>query len=49
MTIYSVTGQQVMSAENKISIDISRLPKGVYLLKLDRENTKTVVKKIIKK
>jgi len=38
-----------MSAENKTSMDISRLPKGVYLLKLDRENAKTVVKKIVKK
>ena len=49
MTIYSVTWQEVMSAENKTSMDISRLPKGVYLLKLDRENAKTVVKKIVKK
>ncbi|MCS3532668.1 T9SS type A sorting domain-containing protein [Chryseobacterium sp. JUb7] len=48
-TIYSTAGQLVLTAENKTSIDISDLTKGVYLLKIDQGNAPTIVKKVIKK
>ncbi len=50
VSIYSTTGQLVVRSENnKGSINISDLTKGVYLVKIDQENARTVVKKIIKK
>lgn len=48
VTIYSAAGQQVLATENKSSIDISRLNKGVYLMKIDQPNSTTIVKKMIK-
>lgn len=49
VTIYSTAGQLVLTSENKSSIDISGLTKGVYLVKIDQANTPTIVKKVIKK
>lgn len=49
VTIYSTAGQLVLTSENKSSIDISGLTKGVYLLKIDQPNTPTIIKKVIKK
>lgn len=49
VSVYSAAGQLLLTSANKTSMNISKLPKGVYLLKLDRDNVKTVVKKIIKK
>ncbi|MET3539262.1 T9SS type A sorting domain-containing protein [Chryseobacterium limigenitum] len=49
VTIYSAAGQLVLTSENKSSIDISGLTKGVYLLKIDQPNTPTIIKKVIKK
>lgn len=49
VAIYNATGQQVLTSENKSSINISRLTKGVYFLKIDQPNAPTLVKKIIKK
>lgn len=49
VTIYNTAGQLVLTSENKTSIDISGLLKGVYLLKVDQENATTIIKKVIKK
>lgn len=49
VTIYSTAGQLVLTSENKSSIDISGLTKGVYLLKIDQPNVPTIIKKVIKK
>ncbi|WP_261511873.1 T9SS type A sorting domain-containing protein [Chryseobacterium paludis] len=48
VTIYNTTGQLVSTSENKTSIDISGLTKGVYLLKVDQKNATTIIKKFIK-
>ncbi|SHL88567.1 T9SS type A sorting domain-containing protein [Chryseobacterium polytrichastri] len=49
VTIYSTVGQLVLTSENKSSIDISNLTKGVYLLKIEQLNSPTIIKKVIKK
>ncbi|KPH10940.1 T9SS type A sorting domain-containing protein [Chryseobacterium sp. ERMR1:04] len=49
VTMYSTAGQLVLSSENKSSIDISNLTKGVYLLKIEQLNSPTIIKKVIKK
>lgn len=49
VTMYSTVGQLVLTSENKSSIDISNLTKGVYLLKIEQLNSPTIIKKVIKK
>ena len=49
LTIFSITGQQLIYKVNTDnSIDFSQLPKGIYLLKVEFENGKTVTKRVIK-
>ncbi|WP_294326827.1 T9SS type A sorting domain-containing protein [uncultured Chryseobacterium sp.] len=47
--IYSLEGKAVIKPQNSRNIDISKLPKGVYLLQGELENGTFVSKKIIKK
>ncbi|PKF76119.1 T9SS type A sorting domain-containing protein [Chryseobacterium sp. PMSZPI] len=49
ISIYNTAGQLLLQTENKTSLDISRLSKGVYFLKIDQDKTSTIIKKIIKK
>ncbi|MDM1555426.1 T9SS type A sorting domain-containing protein [Chryseobacterium indologenes] len=49
ITIYSLEGKAVIKPQNSRNIDISKLPKGVYLLQGELENGTFVSKKIIKK
>lgn len=49
ITIYSLEGKAVIKPQNSRNIDISKLPKGVYLLQGELENGTLVSKKIIKK
>lgn len=46
--LFTITGNKVLSSTNT-TINISHLPPGLYLVKITTEDTKTVVKKIIKK
>ncbi len=49
ITVNSLDGKTVLTAENNRSIDISGLPKGVYILQGTFRNGTSVSKKIIKK
>ncbi|WP_157884424.1 T9SS type A sorting domain-containing protein [Chryseobacterium kwangjuense] len=48
ITITSLDGKAVVKTGNMKNIDISKLPKGVYILKGELKNGNTVSKKIIK-
>ena len=49
ITIFSITGQQLIYKVNTDnSIDFSQLPKGIYLLKVEFENGKSVTKSVVK-
>lgn len=47
-SLYNAAGQALLTTENRSSINISNLNKGVYFLKIEPENGKPVTKKIIK-
>ena len=47
-SLYNAAGQILLTTENRSSINISNLNKGVYFLKIEPENGKPVTKKIIK-
>ena len=47
-SLYNAAGQAILTTENRSSINISNLNKGVYFLKIEPENGKPVTKKIIK-
>lgn len=47
-SLYNAAGQMLLSTENRSSINISNLNSGVYFLKIEPENGKSVTKKIIK-
>lgn len=47
-SLYNAAGQVLLTTENRSSIDISNLSKGVYFMKIEPENGKPVTKKIIK-
>lgn len=49
VTIYNTTGQVVLTSENETRIDVSHLATGVYIAKVNPENSPTFIKKIIKK
>lgn len=49
ITVNSLDGKVILTAENSRSIDISGLPKGVYILQGTLKNGVSVSKKIIKK
>jgi hypothetical protein len=48
--LFSTTGKPVMkiSGKNTNVLDISKLPEGVYILKIDKNNGETVTKHIVK-
>lgn len=48
VTVYDMSGRQVLQAQAK-TIYLSGLPKGIYLVKVELENGKTEVRKLIKK
>ena len=49
LTIYDITGQQLIYKVNTDnSIDFSQLPKGIYFLKVELENGKSVTKRVVK-
>ena len=47
IALYNITGRQVMVPVNNYRVDMSRLPTGIYLLKIRFKNT-TYTKRIIK-
>lgn len=47
--LMNVTGQKIKESKNTENIDVSSLPKGLYLVKITFENGKTETKKILKK
>jgi len=49
VSITSLDGKSVLKTENNKNIDISKLPKGVYILQGELQSGQTVSKKIIKK
>lgn len=49
VTVSSLEGKTVLTAEHSRNIDISKLPKGVYILQGELKNGTVVSKKIIKK
>ncbi|MDR2235795.1 MAG: T9SS type A sorting domain-containing protein [Chryseobacterium sp.] len=49
MTVSSLDGKTVMTSENSRTIDISGLPKGVYILHGELKNGTSVSKKVIRK
>ena len=46
LTVYALTGQQLLSSERN-SVDVSMLPQGIYLVRVETEG-KTVVEKFVK-
>ena len=48
VSVFSLLGQQLMKALGVTKIDIGLLPKGVYLVKIKKEN-KSVTKRVIKR
>ena len=49
VSVSSLEGKVILNAENSKNIDISKLPKGVYILKGEFRNGASFSKKIIKK
>lgn len=49
VSLISSEGKTVLTSENSKNIDISKLPKGVYILQGDLKNGTSVTRKIIKK
>ncbi|WP_347219928.1 T9SS type A sorting domain-containing protein [Chryseobacterium sp.] len=49
VTVSSVEGKTVLTAGNSGNIDISKLPKGIYILQGELKNGNVISKKIIKK
>lgn len=49
VTIYSLVGQLIQTKTNSNTIDVSSLPKGVYMAAIKLDNGQTITKKIIKK
>lgn len=47
-SLYTINGTLIMQSEEKI-ISTEQLPSGVYMLKIDTKNGKTVTRKIIKR
>jgi hypothetical protein len=47
--ITDISGRQIKSIEDNVrDIDLSRIEKGLYFLKIDLNNDKTVIKKVLK-
>lgn len=48
MSIYNLNGQQLMTRKSVKNLDVSHLNKGVYILKIDTKNNKSLTHKLIK-
>ncbi|GGG59263.1 T9SS type A sorting domain-containing protein [Bizionia arctica] len=47
VTIYSITGQEVLKVENKSKLDVSKLNPGIYVLKIETDEG-SITKKMVK-
>ena len=45
--VYDISGAKILSAEGNQVVDVSTLPKGIYLVKVI-QNSQQIIKRIIK-
>lgn len=48
VSIYNLSGQQMMESKSVENLEVSHLSQGVYILKIDTQNNKTLTHKLIK-